>query len=236
MSYWDELASHCAVTFQTDSATLWCNYSSSPTAWPMSLGDHSFWQRGTKVLSSTALQPYSKLITQGEMLFTLLYTQVFCSWVFRCLSRINNNTFKQYYTLILLTALLHSELNTRAHGTSSRWGQVTNTSWHCPNSGLKASTNKMRWWFLLLMTCKDRLSPYIKCYNVLNRKLQASGYETSWILRRQDWACQNMKVRQRDWGKIRFMIKSLEVWEFLKSDGYKYFGDANINYYGAELR
>lgn len=85
----------------------------------MSLGDHSFWQRGTKVLSATALEPYSKLITQGEMLFTLLYTQVFSSWVFRCLSRINN-TFKQYYTLILLSALLHSELNTWAHGTSSR--------------------------------------------------------------------------------------------------------------------
>lgn len=78
----------------------------------MSLGDHSFWQRGTKVLLTTALEPYSEVITQGEMLFAFLYTQIFYLWVFRCLSRINSKIFKQYYTLILLTALPHSELNT----------------------------------------------------------------------------------------------------------------------------
>lgn len=49
-----------------------------------------------------------------------------------------------------------------AHGMSSSWGRVTNTSWHGPNSGLKVSTDKMRWWFLLLMTCKDRLSHHTK--------------------------------------------------------------------------
>lgn len=78
----------------------------------MSLGDDSFWQRGTKVLLTTALEPYSKFITQGEMLFTYLYTQIICFWVFRSLSRMNSKSFKQYYTLILLNVLLHSELNT----------------------------------------------------------------------------------------------------------------------------
>lgn len=77
----------------------------------MTLGDHSFWQRGTKVLT-TALEPYSKFITQGEILFTYLYIQIFCLWGFRCLSKISSKTSKQYYTLILLSALLHSELNT----------------------------------------------------------------------------------------------------------------------------
>lgn len=78
----------------------------------MTLGDHSFWQRGTEVLLTTALEPYSKFITQGEMLFTYLYSQIFCSCIFRCLSRMNSKPFKQYYTLILLNVLLHSELNT----------------------------------------------------------------------------------------------------------------------------
>lgn len=103
----------------------------------------------------------------GEMLVTFLYTQIFYSWVFRCLSRINSKIFKQYYAFILLTLQCYTVNWTlgclsRAHGMSSGWGRVTNTSWHGPNSGLRTSANKLKWWFWLLMTCKDRLSQHTK--------------------------------------------------------------------------
>lgn len=132
----------------------------------MSLGDHSFWQRGTEVLLTTALEPYSKFITQGEMLFTYLYSQIFCLWVFRCWSRMNSkplsNIILWFSWMYCYTVNWTLGCLSWAHGTSSRWGRVTNTSWHGPNSGLKVSTDKMRWWFLLLMTCKDRLSHHTK--------------------------------------------------------------------------
>lgn len=124
----------------------------------MSLGDHSFWQRGTEVLLTTALEPYSKFITQGEMLFTYLYSQIFCLWVFRCWSRMNSkplsNIILWFSWMYCYTVNWTLGCLSWAHGTSSRWGRVTNTSWHGPNSGLKVSTDKMRWWFLLLMTLK----------------------------------------------------------------------------------
>lgn len=95
-------------------------------------------------------------------------------------------------------------------------------SWHGPKVGLKASTNKMRWWFLLLMTCKDSLSHHAKkCYNILNRKLQASGYETSWILRRQDRTCQNMRWDQM-YDQISWSKRVSQVWWLKILQGCKY--------------